>query len=375
MIKEIDVLIVGGGMAGSALAFSLAKEHRVVVLEKQAQGASQDRVGESLPAAALRSLRALGLERVIDTKSHIGYHGVISIWGQGTPIRKDFLSTLEGSGLHVDRGLLNNSIRQAAIEAGVNFVFDTKLASLTRAGESWCASVAVADVPQAFSARFIVDASGRANVVGRKLGVKRTNLDRALAIHTRVPAFISRPESPRAKNYDHYQGSTLIEAVEDGWWYRAPLPNGGSVISFHTDSDLACARRMQSQDEWLNSLGATKLISNGLAMDEIDNINLTTCAANTSMPAQCAGDGWLAIGDAAVGFDPISSQGMFNALTTAVLAKRSIDQALYGDMNAMIEYAERIQGVLNAYLVNLTKFYRSEARWPQNEFWQRRHLI
>ena len=37
-------------------------------------------------------------------------------------------------------------------------------------------------------------------------------------------------------------GLTVVEAVEDGWWYTAPLPDGRRVLAFFTDADLPAAR-------------------------------------------------------------------------------------------------------------------------------------
>ncbi|MBL4673818.1 MAG: FAD-dependent oxidoreductase [Arenicella sp.] len=180
---SVDVLIVGGGMAGCALAHVLAQKYRVLVLEKQPETSQQDRVGESLPAAALRSLKILGLSDAINQSANSDYHGVVSIWGQSTPIRKDFFDTLDGSGLHVDRGSLNRAIKKAAIDAGAGFLHDAQLKSLSSRNGHWAIEVNRLDEGCQIEARMVVDASGRASVVTRKLGLKRVNADRAVAIH------------------------------------------------------------------------------------------------------------------------------------------------------------------------------------------------
>ena len=272
---DTDVIVVGGGMAGCALAYALARNYRVLVLEKQPETSRQNRIGESLPAAALRSLRMLGLSHVLDQSSNSDYHGVVSIWGQSTPIRKDFFDSLEGPGLHLDRGSLNRAIKQAAINAGVIFMHDVQLKSLNYDSGEWAIQAKQFDQPHALTARFVVDASGRANVVARKLGLQRVNADRAVAIHAQcsaaVPSDISAQHS--------YAGTTLIEAVENGWWYRAPLPNAKHILSFHTDSDLPSTAEMQKPIDWLAALRSTKLIVSGIDLPKESKLNITVCAA------------------------------------------------------------------------------------------------
>jgi flavin-dependent dehydrogenase len=365
---SVDVLIVGGGMAGCALAYALAQKYSVLVLEKQLETSQQERVGESLPAAALRSLEMLGLSDAIDQSAHSDYHSVVSIWGQGKPIRKDFFDTLDGSGLHVDRGSLNRAIKQAAIDAGVRFFHDAQLKSLSSNNDHWAIEATSLDKRCEIATRIVVDSSGRASAVARKLGLKRVNYDRAVAIH----AECSRIKTTETTSLPNYQGATLIEAVENGWWYRAPLPSGKYILSFHSDSDLPITALMQKPSYWLDALRSTKLINTGVELSKESALKLTVCAANSSFPKQCAGEGWLAIGDAALAFDPLSSQGMFNALTTAILAKQAIYDDLGGNSDSITSYARNIVNVYNAYQQNLTEFYRTETRWPESLFWKRR---
>ena len=363
-----DVLIVGGGMAGCALAYALAEKYRVLVLEKNPQTSCQGRIGESLPAAAVRSLKALGLSDALDQSAHSDYHGVVSIWGQRTPIRKDFFDTLDGTGLHVDRGSLNRAIKREAVDAGVIFIHDVQLSSLVHSNDEWNVEFTQHEALYTANARMVVDASGRSNIVTRKLGLKRTNVDRAVAIHMQC----SGASENQPSQLPNYQGTTLIEAVENGWWYRAPLPNGKYVISFHTDSDLPCTRIMQTPNDWLAALADTDLIVSGLELPSEGHFDLSVCAANSRFPAQCAGSAWLAIGDAALAFDPLSSQGMYNALTTALLAKECLYESLAGNARATAYYAQSLSRVCTAYQRNLAEFYQAEKRWPESLFWQRR---
>ena len=85
-----------------------------------------------------------------------------------------------------------------------------------------------------------------------------------------------------------------------------------------------------------------------------------------------AGDGWLAAGDAALSFDPLSSQGLFNALYTGLASAEAADRALSGDGSALSDYAARLAEIDAVYRRNLRAWYELERRWPDQEFWRRR---
>ena len=84
------------------------------------------------------------------------------------------------------------------------------------------------------------------------------------------------------------------------------------------------------------------------------------------------GDGWLAVGDAAISFDPLSSQGMLNALYTGLRGGQALARALLGDHAGIAGYTERLEQVYGAYLRNRLAFYAAEPRWADHAFWRRR---
>jgi flavin-dependent dehydrogenase len=87
------------------------------------------------------------------------------------------------------------------------------------------------------------------------------------------------------------------------------------------------------------------------------------------------GDGWIAAGDAALSFDPLSSQGILTALYTGMRAGQALHAHLAGDETALAPYADRLEEIHRAYEQNRTVFYGFEQRWAQAPFWRRRHLV
>jgi flavin-dependent dehydrogenase len=88
--------------------------------------------------------------------------------------------------------------------------------------------------------------------------------------------------------------------------------------------------------------------------------------------SQFAGANWLAVGDAALSFDPLSSQGICNALYTGIRAGMCISSALKGDQHAIMSYADHLAAIYQAYLKNRWIFYSYETRWVNHLFWERR---
>ena len=82
------------------------------------------------------------------------------------------------------------------------------------------------------SAAFAIDAGGRTAPLARRLGAKRQVNDRLVCgwVHG------------RACSIGRGVGLTTVEAVPDGWWYTAPLPEERRVLAFLTDADLPAAR-------------------------------------------------------------------------------------------------------------------------------------
>ncbi|MFL5284648.1 MAG: NAD(P)/FAD-dependent oxidoreductase [Rhodopila sp.] len=96
------------------------------------------------------------------------------------------------------------------------------------------------------------------------------------------------------------------------------------------------------------------------------------CAAHSAFLAPASGDGWLAAGDAAMAFDPLSSQGLFNAIYTGLAAAEAADRALDRDMDALPGYQRTLAPIQAAYRAHLSAFYGLERRWTDRPFWQRR---
>lgn len=104
----------------------------------------------------------------------------------------------------------------------------------------------------------------------------------------------------------------------------------------------------------------------------IPETSLRPVAANSYRLDRTTGNHWLAAGDAAMAFDPLSSQGICHALKSGLLAARAIEACLLGDQTALEEYARGTQRSFDKYLSMRAVYYGREQRWSSSVFWQRR---
>jgi len=290
-----------------------------------------------------------------------------SAWGSDELSDRDFIFSPYGSGWHLNRQRFDERLQDSAVSADVVLI---RAATLTRCqslpdggwrlqlnGPAACSSV---------TARFVVDASGRAAIFAQQNGIKRHLLDHMVGV---VGCFEAGPEGPTQERF------TLVEAVECGWWYSALLPDGKLVVVYMTDADLASSQILRSKGNWLALLQKTRHTRLRVASHSY-HLNGPTqiVAANSSFLDLVVGNSWLAVGDAAAAYDPLSSQGIMTALSTGLNAASAINAHLQGDQRALQDYAVYSKTLSVDYLSSHSAYYAMERRWPDSPFWRRRHL-
>jgi flavin-dependent dehydrogenase len=272
------------------------------------------------------------------------------VWGSSELVETDFLLNPLGEGWLLDRTRFDSDAKRAAAAAGVAILEVRHLGSLTREASTWHVDIGDGSF---LSTGFVVDATGRSAALVRKLGIGRLVADRQIAILATYP-----------DDGDKYSGTT-IEAVRDGWWYTTPLPGRRRVLAYLTDDDIW---RSGSRD-WCALLGETHQIRRIVGQSAM-SARTRAYPAGTTQAARLSGEGWLAVGDAAASFDPLSSQG----LATAVLMGSRAGVAIaHSDCERAIEVWVEAGAMLVAEHADLRTHYAMlETRWPESAFWRRR---
>ena len=176
---------------------------------------------------------------------------------------------------------------------------------------------------------------------------------------------------PRAAR-DPSDTRTLVEASELGWWYSAGLPNGRLIVAFMTDADLLPTGFPRVRAHWHRQL---ELVPHTRARVDClsSDTPLNVVTARTAKLDHVAGKGWLAVGDAALTFDPLSSHGITTALHYGLGAAVAIERWSEGRRDALTLYEREAQSDFDQYLRARAVQYGRERRWAASAFWRRRH--
>ncbi|HEX9983238.1 MAG TPA: tryptophan 7-halogenase [Thermoanaerobaculia bacterium] len=332
-----DVAIAGGGPAGCATALSLrAHAPSLKVLLVEASRYEAPRIGETLPPLARQLLEHLGVWEAFVAQRHREVHGTVAAWGSRVRVDNDYFFGTAGNGWHLDRTAFDAMLADAAEARGVTVVRGERAA---------------------VDARVVVDATGGAAAIARRRGASFVSGDHLVAA---VRFYDGGGDDPR----------TLVEAFADGWWYTAGLPDGKRVVACMTDGDLARGLRLAEEASWSALLSGTTHVA---PLVRGKGSELVVRSADSRRLDVAAGDGWVAVGDAASRFDPLSSQGIIKALRSGVFASYAVgDLLVRGDESGVRRYRGFVEQEFASYLTVRTKFYREETRWPEREFWRRR---
>ena len=323
----------------------------------------QLRPGESLPPGTEAVLNQLFGAEALRSSRHRAAYGNTSAWGDAGLERTDFMLNPMGHGWHIDRRALDASLLRSLRAQGVRVRCATRVAQSSWDGGSW--EVVLDGKRPKTRARAIVDATGRAARVARSQGARRTRLDRLVAAY-----WLLADSEERERD-----STTLVEAVPDGWWYTAPVPGHRRVAAFLTDADLLPPHPARTTHRWREHLAlaphvASALASNGLSLNQAPLFT----DASVAYLDPLAGPGWAAAGDAAVSFDPLSSQGILTALLMGRDAGQAVAAVLMNaDAEPLLRYSSNYATLLETHMRMRAAYYALEQRWPHAPFWTRRH--
>jgi flavin-dependent dehydrogenase len=332
-LNHCDVLVVGGGPAGSTISALLAeKGWRVTLLEKEHH--PRFHIGESLLPHNLPIFKRLGVFEQVDA---------IGIKKPGA----DFNSNLEVSGhhqFHFSFALDKNhpyayEVRRSEFD---NLLLRNSSAKGTQVLEGM--HVTAVDFPPGsdpvvsamdeggretrWTCRFFVDASGRDTLLSRKFNLKRKNPRHASAA---IFGHFSNVD----RRAGEYEGNISVYWFEHGWFWMIPLRDGTMSVGAVCRPAYLKQRRTTPAEFLLQTiaLGHPEMRHRMRNATLIDNVARAT--GNYSYEStRMRGERYIMVGDAYAFVDPVFSSGVLLGMNSAVLGADAVDAWLRGDHSA-----------------------------------------
>jgi flavin-dependent dehydrogenase len=318
-----EVLVIGGGPAGSTISALLAERGRdVVLLEKERH--PRFHIGESLLPLNMPLFERLGVAGEIGRIGMPKYGAeFVSPW-QSKPLHVDFAnawdpsfpSTYQVRRSEFDQILFRNAARKGAktIEGcrvtGVDFQPDGAVVTARRED----------GLEQRWHARFVADASGRDTFLASRLGIKQRDKRHntaALFGHfsgaTRLPGRI--------------EGNISLFWFEHGWFWFIPLSDGATSVGAVCSPQYMKSRKTDPRQFLLDTIALCPALAERLR--DASLISPVTATGNYSYTAgHSSGRNYLLLGDAYAFVDPVFSTGVMLAMQSAFVGADTIETCL-----------------------------------------------
>ena len=300
--------MLGGGPAGLAFAALAARSGaRALVVERSRYDRS--RPGEHLAGAIRPALAALGVDRAAARPALEESAGILVDWGATGPLVKGYGGRANGPAFNADRLGFDRLLRDAAVAAGAACVAGARLVEAAHAPRGgWRLRVADEAGAREVAAGLVVDASGRRAGFARRQGARQIRVGELVAV---TAWHAGAPGRPGAQ-------PLVVAAGGPGWWSLAATPGDGWAASFFTAARLLRRSRLPGARWTAEAPPPAPLVAKRLAGAAALGRQVFACWPQLTLPA--AGPGWIAVGEAAVAFDPICGQGVARALATAFRA-------------------------------------------------------
>jgi flavin-dependent dehydrogenase len=352
---EVDVAVLGGGVAGLTVALQLHKQRpgtRIAVMERQNHPVPEatHKVGESTVEIAGYYLReVLGLQEHLRTEqldkfglrvffSHEGNDDITRRVELGHSVRPPgAVGTYQ-----LDRGRLENALGRMLVAEGVQFLPGVKIedVDLDTDSDHHRVTVRTADgASRAIRARWVVDGTGRSSLLKRKLGLAKKVGHRANAVWFRIghPIDIDQwSDDPdwRSRIVEGRRELSTNHLMGPGYWvWLIRLASGSISIGIVTDADMHPFDQMNRFDramQWLarNEPQCARVIE--AHRDKLQDFRVMKDYAYSSEQVMST-DRWCLAGEAGVFLDPLYSPGLDLIAISNGLITDLITRALDGE--------------------------------------------
>jgi flavin-dependent dehydrogenase len=377
-----DVVIIGGGPAGSTVATLLTKWGRkVLVLEKERF--PRHHIGESLLAGTTTLMKELGVYEKVEQADFVHKFGATYIWGKSEEPWSILFSEVSDESRYsfqVERSKYDKILLDHAREMDANILEACRVTRFLRDNERIIGVEYLDAVQEAHSvyAQYCVDASGQSALLGSAYKLRKFNQTlRNFALYAYYRGGKSTNElisSLRPQD----AGNIFVVAMEKGWIWYIPLGDSRYSVGVVTHASLAKELNKENRFQFYQDcLNATPQIKYLLSDATIESTNLYTQSDWSYICDSFQGPGYVMVGDAACFVDPILSTGVDLAMEGAFKAAIAINTSLTTPElteQAMQWYEEEYKTKAGHFLQMAEHWYHGH-RNRDDWFWKAKQLV
>lgn len=384
--ETFDLVVIGGGPAGSTLSTLVAMQgHKVLLLEGDRFPRYQ--IGESLlPSTIHGILPILGVSEEVKAAGFYPKPGATLSWGRDPePWRISFADTMTidnrvGHSYQVDRATFDHILLKNAEKKGVDVRQEHKVTGVIREDGRVVGATYRDDQgnEKTVHARFVVDAAGYRSQLYKEVGERVFS-----KFFENIALFGYYTGGKRVP--DPHKGDILVVAFDKGWFWYIPLSDDltsvGAVFSSHLAHKLKNGHE-ETLQEFIDScpmikeyLASAERVTEGIYGEVRVRKDYSYCNTRFWEP------GLALIGDVACFIDPILSTGVHMATYSALQAARSINTLLGSGPDESLDETACFEEFEMRYRAEFARFYQflvafyDTNRNTDSYFWTARNML